>query len=108
MVYNFSEGITRLINLVCDNAMLKAKQAGIKKISINELTNLVNEGLISAIDPQKEVVEEKRNIKPLSSRIPKNVIKFRHNDNNGNGKRTRIFDVGDEYAGLDMGMLAIA
>lgn len=107
-VYEISKGIPRLINVVCDNAMMRAQKEGVTKISSEMVVALLREGLITTAEYQKESTIEKTKIKPLISRIPKVAIKSRLNGNNGKGKFAGFIDFGTEFAGVDMGILAVA
>lgn len=107
-VYEVSKGIPRLINVVCDNAMIRAKMEGATSIGANTVIALVREGLLTMADRQKESTIEKARIKPMGLRKPKVVPRLNSFGNNGNGKLKSVVEFATEFAGVDMGMLAIA
>jgi len=108
MIYDVAKGIPRLVNVVCDNVMVRAKKEGIKRIEVRIITDLLDEGLITTAQGQRITSVEKPKKSLLSTRLPRKIIKYHIDGSNGNGKKPRIFEPEDKYAGLDLGMLAIA
>ena len=107
-VYEVSKGIPRLINVVCDNALMRGQKEKVSKIRAEIVLSLLKEGLITTADRQNESALTRLKSTMMAPKVPRITLKSKSNGSNGNGKLAKIMEFGNEFAGVDMGVLAIA
>ena len=99
-IYEISDGIPRMINQICDNALMVAAAAGQNQINSQLVRDLLQEGKITQASPAPEIprsylnVSEYKNTAEQSGKVDKQYIE--------------LFDEEDEtFEVLDLAKLAI-
>ncbi len=106
-VYEISDGVPRLINQVCDNALLSAAQQGIEQIDSVLVMELLDSGKVVKAAPEgtltKVVPPDKP--KPAPSRAIKQAASLGRKDRS---QPAVVLEIMDGFDGVDLGELETA
>jgi len=108
-VYDISDGVPRLINQVCDNAMMTAAAEDIQEIDSVLVMDLLNQGKVTSAAPSAGADEKKARFSTVASPKRKEAIRAPARTMPSRPREQRnpamVLEIMDGFDGLDLGQL---